>query len=221
GEFYEAVNQFPIQIDALGSGFYTLFVQDAFGCSQMIDVTIPDVEELVMDFGEDQEVTLGDSILLRPETNFTPVAWEWSSTQFLSQTDTFITYASPMQTTVYQLTLTDANGCSVTDEITVFVNTTLDVYIPNAFSPNDDGFNDEFYIFADDQVELVESFQIFDRWGNQIFFEGPFAPNDPNHGWDGTKNGQAMSPAVFVYFAKIRLVSGTTTLLKGEVTLLR
>jgi hypothetical protein len=77
-------------------------------------------------------------------------------------------------------------------------------------------------IFADgDQIEKVDNFQIFDRWGSMVFTDKDFQPNDPSHGWDGRHKGQLLVPAVFVYYAEIRLIDGRVLLYKGDVTLVR
>jgi gliding motility-associated-like protein len=102
------------------------------------------------------------------------------------------------------------------------VDKELNIYIPNVFSPDDDGHNDIFMIFADDKsVVKIKSFQIFDRWGDLVFEDYDFLPNDPAHGWDGSLRGQDMNPAVFVWYAKIELVDGREVLFEGDVTLQR
>jgi gliding motility-associated-like protein len=95
------------------------------------------------------------------------------------------------------------------------------IYIPNAFSPwREDGNNDIFMIFAKPgQVAQVDKFQIFDRWGDMVFSDQNFQPNDPSHGWDGRHRGKLMNPAVFVYYAEIRLIDGRVLLFKGDVTI--
>ena len=95
------------------------------------------------------------------------------------------------------------------------------VYIPNAFSPNGDGINDEIMIFANPGVELVEEFLIFDRWGELVFENTNFLPNDADQGWDGKLKGEKMSPAVFTWFAKVRYLDGEKQMFKGDVVLVR
>jgi gliding motility-associated-like protein len=96
------------------------------------------------------------------------------------------------------------------------------VYIPNIFSPNDDGENDWFTVYADLKgVKQVKQFQIFDRWGDQVFQRENFQPNDPTLGWDGRYRGQEMNPAVFVYYAIVEFIDGQEVLFKGDVTLMR
>jgi len=96
------------------------------------------------------------------------------------------------------------------------------VFIPNTFSPNGDGLNDIFLIMADEkQVESVSEFHIFDRWGNCLFANEKFMVNDPAQGWDGTFNNREMNNGVFVYYAVLKLVDGTTRMYKGDITIIK
>ena len=63
--------------------------------------------------------------------------------------------------------------------------------------------------------------QIFNRWGERVFVNEGFLPNDPSQGWDGNIRDRPANPEVFVYYAKIRFNDGITILYKGDVTLMR
>ena len=106
------------------------------------------------------------------------------------------------------------------DEIAIYVDRNVPVYIPNAFSPNGDNINDKFTVFGDAEIiEEVQKFRIFDRWGELVYEDENFPPNDLDFGWDGSFNGKIMNPAVFVYFAEVRFLDGSVKQLKGDVTL--
>jgi hypothetical protein len=68
---------------------------------------------------------------------------------------------------------------------------------------------------------MVETFIIFDRWGNKVFDKSSFVP-DPagSDGWDGTLNGRHLDPGVFVYFAKVKFIDGKVIDYSGSVTLM-
>ena len=110
-------------------------------------------------------------------------------------------------------------GCTTEDEIIVYVNNKKRIFIPNAFSPNGDGYNDLFMIYGGLGVEEIENFQIFSRWGDLVFEKNNFQPNDPSMGWNGFFNGEKMNPAVFVFFAKIKYTNGETEIVKGDLLL--
>lgn len=86
------------------------------------------------------------------------------------------------------------------------------VYIPNAFTPNEDGINDKFYIRGN--VELV-IFSIFNRWGENIF-----TTRDINEGWDGEYKYVPCPMGIYVYYVII-LKEGKQHLYKGNITLIR
>jgi gliding motility-associated-like protein len=221
GEFFLSTGPLPFTIPNLTAGSYTLYVQDGNDCVQSSGITVQDASQLVLELGENREIDLGDSVLLKPLLNFTPDSWTWTPVDFIRNPDSLETFTLPVETTTYRLTVIDANGCEATDLITIMVDTGVPVFVPSAFSPDDDGINDLLTIYAGKGVRSIIRFMIFDRWGNQIYVDGPFQPNDPAHGWNGRFKGKHMNPAVFVYHAEVELVDGRIVMIKGDVALLR
>jgi gliding motility-associated-like protein len=130
--------------------------------------------------------------------------------------------ASPLDDVVYTLLVTDANGCFGSGDLLIEVDPSRNVYIPNAFTPNNDGINDIFGPFTGTGVRRIQNMQIFDRWGELVFFEDDFLP-DPlgTTGWDGRFGGSVMNPAVFVYIISVEFTDDQVLTYKGNVTLLR
>ncbi|MFK7933610.1 MAG: gliding motility-associated C-terminal domain-containing protein [Saprospiraceae bacterium] len=95
------------------------------------------------------------------------------------------------------------------------------VYVPTAFSPNYDGKNDKFQPYFGKGVRLVESFQIFDRWGNEVFGKSDCSINDPDLAWDGRVKGEWANSGTYVYRAKVLFSDQQTEVIKGEVQLVR
>jgi gliding motility-associated-like protein len=91
------------------------------------------------------------------------------------------------------------------------------LFIPNAFSPNNDGHNDVLRVLGN--AKKVE-FKVFDRWGEMVYsYTG--GEMGAGTGWDGTYKGKALDNAVFVYFAKVTLPDGKEVGLKGNVSLIK
>ncbi len=88
------------------------------------------------------------------------------------------------------------------------------LYIPNIFSPNNDGQNDKLFVRGQ-QIESLH-FIIYNRWGNLVY-----ESNDINHGWDGTQNGKKSETGVYVYRAEVTFKDGETLVKRGNVTLVR
>ena len=95
------------------------------------------------------------------------------------------------------------------------------LYAPNVFSPSSVSGNDIFYLRGSEKVEEVIDFYIFDRWGNKVFEDHNFQPNDKEHGWDGVFLEIDGVTGVYVYLAIYKGCSDETSKLVGDVTLLR
>jgi gliding motility-associated-like protein len=95
------------------------------------------------------------------------------------------------------------------------------IYIPNIFSPNGDGENDYFAIFANNDIELIVKMEIFDRWGNLVYSAKDLIPNASNTFWDGTWNGKSLNPGVFVYQLLAKKTDGINIKINGEITLIK
>ncbi len=208
----------------LPAGNYTVGVLDANGCTfeRGVAITVPDSVLLVT--SPDIALTFGQSthLFVRMPVNAptNPVV-TWSPATGLSCTDCYQPVAQPFETTRYTVTITGDEGCISTTEVLVEVDETKETFVPDAFSPNNDGVNDVFMLYSDGAVEKIESFMIFDRWGELVCNKPDGLPNYPAYGWDGTFGGQEMNTGVYIYYIKVRYLNGETAELKGDLTLLR
>ena len=127
---------------------------------------------------------------------------------------------------IYNLALTDnvtnENGtrCIARDSIVIRVidPSELDcnrIFLPTAFTPNSDNLNDTYGISNPIAIEDLVAFEIFDRWGNRIFFS-----DDPQAQWDGSYQGVEVNPGVMVYRLQYRC-DGEEKVLVGNFTVLR
>lgn len=214
-------------------GTYDLWIQDANGCEFHKKVIVPKAPDPSISIAPEFDIELGDSLQLEAILPFgysfaliDSVIWTPLDGLTFTGTDIFSLLkpiAKPFKPTEYTVTIVSKDGCRAEDRVLIRVDNEPHIYIPNAFSPWDEnGENDVVLIFADgDQVLRVRSFQIFDRWGNMVFRDQNFQPNDKRHGWDGYHDNKLMTPAVFVYYAEIDLIDGRTLLYKGDITLVR
>ncbi len=208
-------------------GIYELQVQDANGCVWTEELTVSQPQELIVDLGTDEFIKLGESVDLNAITTYPVEGYQWKNGATLDcfgdtlDLDCFNPTASPMFTTTYVVTVVDENGCSDSDEITVFVDRRRQVFIPNIFSPNNDGQNDKFYVQTGPDVAQIRSFLIFNRWGESVYEQYGFPPNDPFHGWDGMHRGKLMNTGVYVYYIEVEFLDGEVIPYKGDITLMR
>lgn len=223
GEPYVDADTFPF----LDEGDYELSVIDAAGCESAVEFTIQppaDVSiELTTNLVGRPLVELGESIQLLTISSL-PVgvvdSIVWTPAELLNCTDCFNPLATPEEETEFTVTVY-LNGCEASDKLTIYVESDSPIYVPTAFSPNNDGTNDFFTVYPGPQVELVKTFLVFDRWGEMVFEFEDFVPGSPAQGWDGRLDGEPLNPAVFVWFAEVELKDGSTQLLEGEVILVR
>jgi len=95
------------------------------------------------------------------------------------------------------------------------------LFLPTAFSPNNDGTNDLFQIYTDKGVKTIHYLKIFDRWGECVYQYYNFNPFDRKIGWDGKYRGKFLNPAVFVYMTEIEFLNGEVRVYSGDIALLR
>ena len=206
-------------------GTHLIQVQDANGCTELQEVVVNQPEELIVDLGGDQTIELGESIELYAETTndgmIAQYDWRIDTAARPSCLDCVAPLITPQETMSYFVTVIDESNCQASDQITVFVDKDRDVYIPNVFSPNGDGRNDVFTIFAGPEVIRVNSFQVYNRWGEPMYEIYDFPANDPLYGWDGTHRGDLMNGGVYVYIAEVEFVDGVVELYKGDMLLMR
>jgi gliding motility-associated-like protein len=215
------VVSFPVVFDDLTFGFHTLTIIDALGTITSQEIFMADAPIFELDMDGPFLVPLGNNVVLGAGSTSQIVTWSWSPPDYLSCTDCPAPVSTPLNDIVYTLAVTDANGCTAEGKLTVLVEKLEQVYVPNAFSPNNDGINDELTIFAGPQVDKIKSFQIFDRWGELVHELYNFEPNDLQLGWNGTFNGEELDPAVFVWFAEILFLDGQVRIFKGGVNLIK
>jgi len=208
----------------LEGGTYTVTVTGANGCFAEQDFILVEPDPMTanistsIDTADELVIVFGDSLLLTAQTNsMSPIDTFLWEPQGQGQSFWF----APQATSLVNLTVVDINGCTASDQIRVIVEKVRDVYVPNIFSPNDDGRNDVFYIQSGDQVVEIESFSVYTRWGEPVYEAFNIRANDPTQGWDGTYRGELMNSAVFVWYAEIRYNDGQTAIIKGDVVLMR
>ncbi len=166
----------------------------------------------------DTAIFLGDFVDIKT-TNSCADSYQWSPNIEVDDATVSDTILRPTETRTYTLEFFD-NGCTATDEITIIVRDpdTLDcttVYLPNAFTPNNDNLNDIYRINNPRTIDGLISFDILDRWGSRVF-----ATDDPNEGWDGTFQGQDVNPGVFLYRIRF-LCKANEEVQSGSLTLIR
>lgn len=209
----------------LEPGAYHLTVTDALGCSTAKDYLITEPDSIWLDVLDDSiALELGADTTLFIAHNLSLPQYHWEPAVGLDCSDCPEPTARPFDDVQYRLTMTDVNGCTVSDAVYLDVEKVRTVYIPNTFTPNADGRNDRFRIRAGvKSIERVRVFRIFDRWGELVFEASDFDPleNRLEDSWDGRFRGKELAPDVFFFYAEIEYVDGVVKIEKGDVMLVR
>jgi gliding motility-associated-like protein len=213
-------------VSNLEAGNYLVTLTDANNCSYSAPAfTINEPAPLIITTNfRDSIIGLGDSakiiasIPLRP-SDYTAV---WTPSTTLSCSTCLNPYAKPLSTTTYTLTVNYNNGaCTATHNVKVQADRRRMVYIPSGFTPNGDGINDLFSIFGTNGAIKAQKILIYDRWGEKIYDSSLQLVNDQTIGWDGTFNGKALSPDVFVYYVEVVFADGAVEPYKGDISIVR
>ena len=208
-------------IKGIPSGVYEILLLDKNNCPLDTTIFIDQPEEIIIDLGDDQFPDLGDEIDIKffsnyPYSEFDSVIWSPSICNGCINTSIV-----PINNMDIHLKVLDEHGCAGEGVFSIIVNKVRDVYIPNAFSPNQDGINDVFQIFAGPNVKSVKEFRVFSRWGENVFEAYDFKPNDPDYGWTGNFRGEPAPTGVYVWEVLLEYIDDYEYLMKGSVNLIR
>jgi gliding motility-associated-like protein len=159
-----------------------------------------------------QTINFGGSAVLSGSGAFSYV---WDPPYNISSLTSPVVTVSPLQTTQYVLWGYNSANCFSRDSVDVYVIMDCgEMFVPNAFSPNGDGHNDELKVMGICLESMV--FMVFNRWGEKIF-----ESTDQSKGWDGTYKERPVETGVYVYRLEGKTYDGKGFSEKGNVTLIR
>jgi gliding motility-associated-like protein len=215
---------YDVSYQFLLPGTYSVLVQDVNGCETEVQLAeIVDPPVLNIELTSSIQYLEGEQAQIYANVNFSLDNIEsisWYPPEGLSCIDCLNPIVSIQDPSIYALTVVTENGCEERAFVNVLVDKSTDIFIPNIFSPNSDGENEIFMIYANTRnIKQIQTFEVFDRWGEKVFEQFNFQPNDPVHGWDGTLRGDELNPAVFAYYAKVEMIDGRIEFYEGDVYL--
>ncbi|MFK8055448.1 MAG: gliding motility-associated C-terminal domain-containing protein [Saprospiraceae bacterium] len=217
------------QFQVPGGVVVPITVTDPAGCAVSDEILIPSPAAITLRLPTEVEVELGDSVRLRPDIFpggaailFDSIRWTPDTSVSFRNGVLADPYVSPTEETTYTITVIDEDGCTASASILVLVDRNRNVFIPNAFSPNNDATNDELQIFTGPGVQSINYFRVFNRWGEEMYAEENVAlnPNGQTAGWDGTARGRRVATGVYVYIAEITFEDGRVIVYKGDVSVM-
>ena len=216
GQSYHTTPSF----ENLPAGAYTVHIQFGDKCFTSIDTQLKEPPGLDLHLPEQLVIDPGESVVLEPSGNLDRVEfYQWSPPDGLSCTDCANPVAAPEESTLYTLTIGDEADCEVSANVQVWINPSPELYIPSAFSPNNDQVNDFFKPYADSD-RPIRIIRIFDRWGGMVYEEKDRFLSEIT-GWDGTRNGLQLPSGVYVYYIEAEGGEGHINRYSGDLVLMR
>lgn len=191
---------------ATATGVYFVQVANTFGCKSSDTMTLTKIFPLPTNF-----LPLDTSLCKGNPVNIQIPGY----ISYLWNTGDNRSFINISKSGVYRLIVSDRNSCIGSDSIKVVFNNCAAVWIPNAFSPNNDGLNEIFKPIFPAPVTNYH-LQIWNRWGLMVF-----ESTNPNVGWDGMYKGQRQQAGVNVYIVSFTDIELVDQWRKGMVTLVR
>lgn len=165
----------------------------------------------VLQLGPNLKVLEGGVITIKPKFVYgSGLQYQWLPSTYLNSDTAAAPKSSPADDITYKLILTGSGGCSVSD--TIFIQVLRSPEVPNAFSPNGDGFNDTW------RIKYLESYpgaviDVYNRYGQIVFHSIGY-----DQDWDGNYNGKPMPVGTYYYIINPK---NGRQILTGSVTIIR
>lgn len=197
-----------VTVDSLPAGNYTCSIRTP-DCDTIISFRVETFPDLTLEVSNDTSIVAGSSVIL-----FATGAsvYQWQPEQWLDNPRSDRPEASPRESITYTVTGYNEYGCKATQQVRIDIHDV--VFIPNAFSPNADGINDEFKI-GNYGYRKLEEFRIFNRWGQEVFYTA-----DPSKGWNGIYKGKPSDVGTYNYYIRLVNAGGELKVFKGTLTLM-
>ncbi len=209
------------EVHNLCKGNYMVTVSDFNNCHTMAQFSVLDSSLFPttgFDAWSEKDTIYETQSIQLQSTVFPEFTYHWGPGNSLNNPNIPNPLATPGNSTIYVVTVSDVYGCILTDTVRIIV---LDVicdepfvYVPNAFTPNGDGNNDVLFVRSEIVTDVI--FAVYDRWGEKVF-----ETTNMSKGWDGTYKGVKSDPGVFVYYLDATCLNKDKYIKKGNVTLIR
>jgi gliding motility-associated-like protein len=155
-------------------------------CTNSDTILIKNHPDIVTQLGSEYFLCEDEKEIVKLDAGEGFTAYKWTPTNDTTQ------WIIVKQVGDYFVKVTDSNGCIGNDDAKVKRKCGVILYVPNVFTPNNDGNNDIFLPVGSDV--LTYELMIYNRWGQLIF-----TSNDVNLGWDGLINGKTAASDAYVY----------------------
>ncbi|MEY2830313.1 MAG: hypothetical protein RIQ33_2171, partial [Bacteroidota bacterium] len=188
---------------------YTLIVKDSNLCTDTAFQVMPSLGNFKINLGEDKAICIEQNPIILSPGNFVNCVWQDGSTQ-----NKFVVKSKG----VYSVVVKNQYGCTSTDSILIDEHCIDIIQMPNSFTPNNDGIDDDFGGITNSPGALVYyNLRIFNRWGQEVFHS-----NDYNDKWNGNFDSAPQPLGAYVFLLEYNFDKNqSNTNLKGDLILIR
>jgi len=217
GDGATSVLEHPVHTYANRRSYRVLLRIKAPGSVCILDSVskIIEIGEFNIQASADQTITEGQSVQLNVTVTGGGISFQWSPDTWLSSSTIANPVAIPADDITYIVTAENTSGCIAADSVSVKVISINEIYVPTAFTPNNDGLNEIFKPVLGTKFSL-QNFSVFTRWGEKLF-----STSQKDIGWDGKIMGGAQPTGVYTWLIKAVNKEGQSIIKKGTVVLIR
>jgi gliding motility-associated-like protein len=190
---------------------YTVHVSHNSHCGKTTTVMVTVYPKPEVYAGRDTTYNLNEPVFIEAKGTGTV---SWISGEAIACSNCLFTQVYPTQNRCYVAEAVNEFGCSVTDDVCIEMTNDFTVFIPNTFTPNNDGKNDMFLVYGENISEV--SMEIYDRWGMKLF-----ESHDPYIGWDGRYRGEICQVGTYTYIIRYTGLDRKKYMRNGHVNIIK
>lgn len=202
----------------LSDGIYYFYVKDKENCRIDTTIKITQNDSLILSCSPlDTTILIGAQVQITTEikTNHYINNIEWKPKNALFCYDCLSPIVAPYHRQIYNLEIRYDKVCIENKIVRIHVIDTVDIWLPNSFTPNGDALNPTFNVYVNTGIKSI-NLRIFNRWGEKVF-----ETNDVNIGWDGLFKGVPAATGIYTYSCQAITLGGREIEKKGTVNLLK
>jgi gliding motility-associated-like protein len=209
--------------DLAGEASYDLLILDNNNCEFRQSVFLANQIEFDLDIGKDLIIEEYFTANIRANGSEPIDSYRWTASSGLDKncSDCSLIQLLIEESELVSLYAVSVDGCTATDSVLITMTPSKKIYIPNAFSPNNDGINDDFQIYHADEIELVQYFRVYDRNGVKLFDFEDVNRVDAMKFWNQRVNDLDLPSGIYVYIIKVVFKDQTAKQFKGDMSIIR
>ncbi len=208
----------------LAADTYRYTITDRFGCFKSDSAIVESVPLFTIDLGPDQMVDLGKTLALTGQTSDVVSGFQWDPVNIIDCNQNCLPYNfKPLSSVTLSVLATSVKGCLASDTINILVNEELKITLPNIISLAKDSENSLITLKNGlEGIAELNTFNIYDRWGNLIHQASQLILDEDTILWDGTTGDNKMvEQGVYPFILQATMINQNKKTLTGNITVVK